>query len=492
MLSYSLHISSGTNAINTNAKLQKALQHNLRSYQSSEYNKDRIVVIAGKKTASDTLEHFKNGYHYFFDEALAEYNAKQSRSDRKIENYYDHVCQKKNQDIAVEMIVQIGSKEDWENIPLSEQRKMDAVYFNQLKKIRKLLPDFRVISAVIHYDEASPHMQLIGVPLKNDCTRGLKTQVSKRSVFTKETLSYLQDEMRKDLEKEVEPIFKNNSILKPKTQGRMVYYSVPDYKRLQDELRGLNEEKKELFREIQEVKDTYLASSSKNPYEDKLNGLYKFIQFVANYLKKIEKTIKENISTLWDYQEKLKDVKPVGIGNYKKYIFSQEEFIELQEILKNATHSLFKGLSNGDVQTEDYTVNVAEIYNKKMLDIKKITDQMLLDTNAILSLPDENKEKAENYETMHNLFLESIADGLRWKEEAFEKGQKEGLEEGKKQGFYMGVDSTIRVANDLLNANKLGEMRYNEETRKLSFIPMAKIEQENTYDENRDNDYELE
>lgn len=49
MISYSLHISSGTNAINTNAKLQKALQHNLRSYQSSEYNKDRIVVLAGKR-----------------------------------------------------------------------------------------------------------------------------------------------------------------------------------------------------------------------------------------------------------------------------------------------------------------------------------------------------------------------------------------------------------------------------------------------------------
>lgn len=56
----------------------------------------------------------------------------------------------------------------------------------------------------------------------------------------------------------------------------------------------------------------------------------------------------------------------------------------------------------------------------------------------------------------------------------------------------MGVDRTVRVTNDLLSANKLGEIRYTEETQKLSFVPMAKLEQENVFDKNRDDDYELE
>lgn len=124
-----------------------------------------------------------------------------------------------------------------------------------------------------------------------------------------------------------------------------------------------------MINEIQEVKNTYLTSSNENSYEDKLNTLYKFIQFVADYLKKIDEAIKENLSTLWHYQEKLKNFKLIGIGNHKKYVFSQEEFIELQEILKNTAQSLLKAHSNGDVRTEDYTVNVAEIYSKKMLNI---------------------------------------------------------------------------------------------------------------------------
>lgn len=56
----------------------------------------------------------------------------------------------------------------------------------------------------------------------------------------------------------------------------------------------------------------------------------------------------------------------------------------------------------------------------------------------------------------------------------------------------MGVDRTVRVTNDLLSANKLGEIRYTEETQKLSFVPMAKLEQENVFNKNRDDDYELE
>lgn len=491
MLSYSFHISSGTNAINTNAKLQKALQHNLRSYQSSEYNKDHIVVLRGEKTASEALESFKKGYHSLFGKALDEYNAKQTRTDRKIENYYDHVCQKKNQDVAVEIIIQIGSKEDWENIPLSEQRKMDAVYFKQFMKLRELLPDFKISSAVIHYDEASPHMQLIGIPIKKGCKKGLTTQVSKRSVFTKETLTYLQDEMRKNLEKEVEPIFKENSILKPKTQGRMVYYSVPDYKRLQDELKGLNDEKKELINQIQEVKDTYITSNNKNPYEDRLNALYRFIQFVADYLKQIDKAITENLSVIRHYHEKLKEFKPIGIGNYKKYVFSQEEFTELQEVLNNASQTLFKAHNKGEVLTEDWMVNVAEVYKQKMLSIKKITDQMLSDTATALSMPDENKEKAQNYDIIRRRYIESIENRVRFSQEAFEKGQKKGFEEGKKEGFYTGVNRTVKATNDLLGG-KIGEIRYSEEAHKLSFIPRAQLDQENAFDKNRDDDYELE
>ena len=42
-------------------------------------------------------EDIKAVYHELFDEALERYNAKQKRSDRKIENYYEKIRQGKQE-----------------------------------------------------------------------------------------------------------------------------------------------------------------------------------------------------------------------------------------------------------------------------------------------------------------------------------------------------------------------------------------------------------
>ncbi len=54
-----------------------------------------------------------------------------------------------------------------------------------------------VANAVVHMDEDSPHMHVVGVPVATGYKKGLSKQVSKRKVFTKEVLSeVLQDELR--------------------------------------------------------------------------------------------------------------------------------------------------------------------------------------------------------------------------------------------------------------------------------------------------------
>ena len=37
-------------------------------------------------------ENIKDVYHELFDEALARYNEKQTRSDRRIDDYYEKIC----------------------------------------------------------------------------------------------------------------------------------------------------------------------------------------------------------------------------------------------------------------------------------------------------------------------------------------------------------------------------------------------------------------
>ena len=62
--------------------------------------------------------------------------------------------------------------------------------------MERFLPNFKVANAVIHFDEASPHMHVVGVPVWEGAKKGLAKKVSKRNVFTPESLSViLQDKL---------------------------------------------------------------------------------------------------------------------------------------------------------------------------------------------------------------------------------------------------------------------------------------------------------
>lgn len=67
---------------------------------------------------------------------------------------------------------------------------MTPIFKNQINKLQKELPNYKIINAVIHYDESSPHIQIVGIPIKENCKTGLEKQVSKSNVFTKEKLEY--------------------------------------------------------------------------------------------------------------------------------------------------------------------------------------------------------------------------------------------------------------------------------------------------------------
>ena len=73
---------------------------------------------------------------------------------------------------------------------------MIDVYNEQVNDLIKILPTFKIANATIHFDETSPHMHIVGVPIIENCTRGMKKQVGKSQLFTKESLTKIQDKMR--------------------------------------------------------------------------------------------------------------------------------------------------------------------------------------------------------------------------------------------------------------------------------------------------------
>ena len=227
-ISYTAHVSSKKSAITSKSKLTAVAKHNLRKYKSSDYSKDNIVIVYG---TSNLIDDVKTVYHKEFDEALEEYNKKQTRPDRRIEDYFEHVAGKE-QDMAVEIIIQIGDREFWKEYD-DTKSYIKLSYEIILGELIKRLPQFVVANAVVHLDEDSPHMHIVGVPVADGYKKGLSKQVSKRKVFTREVLSQvLQDELREVANKEVNDWFGEQ--IKEKSKGRNHDLAVAEYKVAQE------------------------------------------------------------------------------------------------------------------------------------------------------------------------------------------------------------------------------------------------------------------
>ena len=227
-VSYSAHISNGKSAITSKKALAGVAKHNLRKYKSADYSSENIRLIYG---TTDLFQDVKRVYHREFDDAVKEYNSRQKREDRKIKDYFEHVAGL-NQDMAVEIIFQCGDKKYWDE-HWKNKNYMSEVFDYILECLQKLLPEFKIANAVIHFDEASPHMHVVGVPVWEGTKRGLSKKVSKRNVFTPQTLSViLQDKLRAEASYGFECYFKEQ--LAEKKKGRNHDLSVTEYKVAQE------------------------------------------------------------------------------------------------------------------------------------------------------------------------------------------------------------------------------------------------------------------
>ena len=119
----------------------------------------------------------EQAYHNLFDEALAEFNAKQKRKDLCIENYYEKICSGKQEKPFYELIFQIGNKDDMgaatENGELAKT-VLEKFYHDFVKRN----PQLHVYSAHLHMDEATPHLHIDFIPFTSGSKRGLSTRVS--------------------------------------------------------------------------------------------------------------------------------------------------------------------------------------------------------------------------------------------------------------------------------------------------------------------------
>ena len=326
-MSFSAHISNKKSGITSKTKLEGVAKHNLRKYKSSDYSANNIVILQGTK---NLVRDVKSVYHQEFDAALKEYNERQKREDRKIEDYFEHVANKE-QDMAVEIIIQLGDREYWKEHE-TDRSFMKYIYEDMLDELERLFPDFIVANAVVHLDEDSPHMHVVGVPVAEGYTRGLYKQVSKRSVFTSEKLSvFLQGELREYANYKVNLLFDEQ--IKEKTKGRNHDLTVAEYKvakeneryaqikeevaNTEKEVKALKEEAVDTKKEVEALKEQAReaedrAEQAKQVYElikyeseDSLRSRCVDAIVENQQLKEDNASLRDDLKKAYDFMEKI-------------------------------------------------------------------------------------------------------------------------------------------------------------------------------------------
>lgn len=276
----------------------------------------------------------EKAYEDIFGEAVADYNAKQKRSDRKIGNYLSKIKQSKNNEkVFYETVVQIGKRDDTgildENGNITEDAKLAKEVLDEYARtFQERNPNLILFNAVLHMDEATPHLHLDYIPVAHGYKTGLKTRNSLSKGLQEmgiapaignndtETMHWQKRERdhiaelckARGIETEVLGIVRDN-------------YSIPEYKaamrekeEAEAELEILNSEKEEAISQINST-DSQIVSN------------YVVIDEQEETLKQINKQIEDAELRIRSKQEEIDSIAEAMKPSYA----------ELQEIESKVT-----------------------------------------------------------------------------------------------------------------------------------------------------------
>ena len=175
------------------------LNHNNRKFIAENVDRERTKNNVEYKNIP-----LEEAYHILFDGALQRYNDKQKRADRKINNYLEHIQKSKQEKPFYEIIVQVGNRDDM-GIGTPNEAVAKRILEDYLRRFEERNPNLFVFNAVLHMDEATPHLHIDFIPYTTRSTRGLDTRVSMKKALEEqgfvgsgrsdtETMAWLQSE----------------------------------------------------------------------------------------------------------------------------------------------------------------------------------------------------------------------------------------------------------------------------------------------------------
>lgn len=156
-----------------------SLSHNNRVFSAKNIDSSRTTdnIVFVRQELGKT-------YNQLFGAAVERYNARQKRNDRCIPDYFQHLFNRSpsasvitganKQKSFYEDLVQIGTKDDT-GVGTPDAEKAIACLREYMEGFQERNPNFHVFNAVMHLDEATPHLHIDYIPIGH-FSNGLDTR----------------------------------------------------------------------------------------------------------------------------------------------------------------------------------------------------------------------------------------------------------------------------------------------------------------------------
>lgn len=462
--------------------------HNRREYEKiGKPIPDNIDVSKSSENIILVDKDIKQAYQEIFGEALEQYNAKQKRADRKIEDYCDHIKKSKNgEKLFYEDVVQWGSKEDFQKPETRERAKEALVQY--VKGFEERNPNLKLVGAYIHMDEASPHLHLDYIPVAQGYTRGLETRNSLDKAMKqmgyrpeKESRKNNATKLWKENERSVfGEICRNMGLeveAERKARGSL---SVDEYKKARDQMIGeIEQEKEAIVAEVEPLRELKTGI-------DEIDTAGKELPFGVVAIKKKDlEAVKEQAKAYTanrdeigelrersaavsrreqraDQREQQLDQRELGLQNMEQQIIERyNRQLRLNQLLeKSERDGKAKDKQIADLQSENIslrgqirslTAQVDEIKAELWKRINKLTDKLrgaytsltnIVKAVGMLKYDKEDGYKVPDLTKKQEKLIDGIAEyGAKWAKEDGFPDMAEDME--KHIGISKGIADTI-------------------------------------------------
>lgn len=402
--------------ISTHNGTSIAWEHNY-----SKKFRDKEEHIDSEQTI-DILEYstLKDKYHELFDKAIDDYNNKQKRKDRRIEDYYVKISKDKQKNVAYEMIIQVGN---YNNKPTKEQQEKILKEFYQ--NFKECFPNMEVVACVLHKDESTYHLHLDYIPIKHS-KKGLETQVSMTGAlsemgYTNSDKFYEQPLIKwtKDCNQLLEDICNKYGLeiehpeREKSEELKQKHFTIKEYRdnKTIENLEAKNRELAQKYKHNVEVYNNNVKSM-KNAFETKKEAFTNNIKEMQEETNKVKEEANKAKQELEKYKDittipNVQDLKSKGskslLGKKTYSELDLEQFFEDYKALSTQNYNLTK-------QNEEYLHEITNLkYQKDFVNNELGTQKNNLDYYKNKNIELNNYKKFYDY-LKNNYDISSIED----------------------------------------------------------------------------------